>query len=134
MCAMEIMHTMASEAIAQRPKRRYYSPELKTQVVAECQAAGSSVAGVALTHGINANIVHRWLRERACQLQAVAPQEFVPLTLEAPAVDLPKASAAPAKAEHDIRIEVRRGTGTVTVNWPLEGAASCAAWLRDWLR
>lgn len=126
MCAMEIMHTMASEAIAQRPKRRYYSPELKTQVMAECQAAGSSVAGVALVHGINANIVHRWLRERACQFQAVAPQEFLPLTLEA--------AAAPAKAERDIRIEVRRSTGSVTVNWPLEGAASCAAWLRDWLR
>lgn len=41
---MEIMHTMTSLAIAQRPKRRYYSPELKTQMVAECQAAGSSVA------------------------------------------------------------------------------------------
>lgn len=123
---MKIMHTMASEAIAGRPKRRFYSPELKTQVVAECQAQGGSVAGVALAHGINANIVHRWLRERACQLQAVAPQEFLPLTLEA--------AAAPAKAERDIRIEVRRSTGSVTVNWPLEGAASCAAWLRDWLR
>ena len=33
---MEIMHTMASEAIAQRPKRRYYSLELKGQVVAQC--------------------------------------------------------------------------------------------------
>ena len=49
---MEIMHTMASEAIAQRPKRRYYSPELKSQVVAQCQVSGASVAGVALAHGI----------------------------------------------------------------------------------
>ena len=61
---MEIMHIMANEAIAQRPKRRYYSPELKTQVVAQCQVSGASVAGVALAHGINANIVHRWLREQ----------------------------------------------------------------------
>ncbi|MFC5521671.1 transposase [Polaromonas jejuensis] len=37
------------------PKRRDYSPELKTQVVAECWVAGASVAGVALAHGINAN-------------------------------------------------------------------------------
>ena len=35
---MEIMHTMVSEVIAQRPKRRCYSPELKTQVVAQCPA------------------------------------------------------------------------------------------------
>ena len=48
-------------------------------------------------------------------MQAVAPREFLSLTLEAPAVDQPKASAAPAKAEHDIGIEVRRGTGSVTV-------------------
>jgi len=61
------MHTMASEAIAQRPKRRYYSLELKGQVVAQCQVRGASVAGVALAHGINANIVHRWLREQIAQ-------------------------------------------------------------------
>ena len=132
MCAMKIMHTMASEAIAGRPKRRFYSPELKTQVVVECQAQGASVAGVALAHGINANIVHRWLREHACQLQA--SQEFVPLTLQARTADLAQAGDEPAQAERDIRIEVRRSTSSVTVNWPLEGAASCAAWLRDWLR
>jgi transposase-like protein len=131
---MKIMHTMASEAIAGRPKRRFYSPELKTQVVAECQAQGASVAGVALAHGINANIVHRWLREHACQLQAMTPQEFVPLTLQARTADLAQTGDEPAKAERDIRIEVHRSTGSVTVNWPLEAAASCAAWLRDWLR
>ena len=62
---MKIMHTMASEAPANRPKRRFYSPELKTQVMQECRQSGASVAGVALSHGINANIVHRWLREQA---------------------------------------------------------------------
>ena len=55
---MKIMHTMASEAIVQRPKRRYYSPELKSQVVAESHITGASVAGIALAHGINANINH----------------------------------------------------------------------------
>ena len=30
---MKIMHTMASEANANRPKRRVYSPELKAQVM-----------------------------------------------------------------------------------------------------
>lgn len=58
-CTIKIMLTMASEAIAGHPKRRLYSPELKDQVVAECSAQGASVAGVALAHGFNANIVHR---------------------------------------------------------------------------
>ena len=61
---MNITHTMANDTIAQRPKRHYYSPELKGQIVAECQVSGASVAGVALAHGINANIVHRWMREQ----------------------------------------------------------------------
>ena len=37
--------------------------------------SGASVAGVAVAHGINANIVHRWLRERAGQ-PPVAPSGF----------------------------------------------------------
>ena len=49
---MEIMHTMASEAIAPNPKRRVYSPELKARVVVQCQADGASFAAVALAHGI----------------------------------------------------------------------------------
>ena len=60
---MKIMHTMASQAQANRPTRRFYSPEFKAQVRQECHRSGASVAGVALSHGINANIVHRWLRE-----------------------------------------------------------------------
>ncbi|OYY39307.1 MAG: hypothetical protein B7X65_00360 [Polaromonas sp. 39-63-25] len=57
---MKIMHTMASEAHANRPKRRVYSTEIKTRIAQECRQPGASVAGVALAHGINANIVHRW--------------------------------------------------------------------------
>jgi len=62
---MKIMHTMASEAHANRPKRRVCSTELKIQVAQECRQRGASIAGVALSHGINANIVHCWLREHS---------------------------------------------------------------------
>ena len=127
---MKIMHTMASEAPANRPKRRFYNPELKAQVMQECQQSGASVAGVALAHGINANIVHRWLREHSqC---ALVPQSqanaFVALTLDEPAP-----GATPQSAP-DIRVEIHRANSAIVVKWPLEGAASCAAWLREWLR
>jgi transposase len=81
---MKMMHTMASEALAPAPKRRLYSPELKNQVVAQARLPGASIAGVALSHGINANIVHRWLRERAGQapqrsgLRGIEPAESMP--------------------------------------------------------
>ena len=60
---MKIMHTMASEVHANRRKRRFYSAELKTQVMQECRQPGAPIASVALSHGINAHIVHRWARE-----------------------------------------------------------------------
>ena len=60
------MHTITSETrTPQLPKRRFYSPELKLQVVAACAQGDASIAGVAMQHGINANIVHRWLREHS---------------------------------------------------------------------
>ena len=40
--------------------RRRYSEKQKLQVMAECDATGNSVAKVAMAHGINANVVHRW--------------------------------------------------------------------------
>ena len=131
---MKIMHTMASEAPANRPKRRFYSPELKTQVMQECRQSGASVAGVALSHGINANIVHRWLREQT--LSALVPQSqvnananaFVPVTLE----ESPPGPVPHAKL--DIRVEVQRANSAIVVKWPLQDSVACAAWLREWLR
>ena len=126
---MKIMHTMASEANASRPQRRFYSPQLKFQVTQECRQSGASVAGVALSHGINANIVHRWLREPTQCALVPAPQVsgFVAVTLNDP---VPTLASQPL----DIRVEVRRGASSVIVSWPLQGAGQCAAWLREWLR
>ena len=125
---MKIMHTMASEAPANRPQRRFYSPELKGQVTQQCRQSGASVAGVALSHGINANIVHRWLREHSQTALVPQSQAFVPVTLDEPAP-----GSAP-QAAPDIRVEVQRANATIVVKWPLQGSATCAAWLREWLR
>jgi transposase len=125
---MKIMHTMASEAHANRPTRRFYSPEFKAQVRQECRQSGASVAGVALSHGINANIVHRWLREPTASALVVQSQAFVPVTLN------DSASGPAPHAEPDIRVEVQRANATIVVKWPLQGSAACAAWLREWLR
>ena len=134
MCTMEIMHTMSSEADAPTPKRRNYSPALKAQVVAQCRADGASIAAVALTHGINANIVHRWLREHPAKPAPKPINPFIPLPLPAPQVEDAEAVRSAPGGCADIRVEIRRGTGVVTVNWPVEAASSCADWLRDWLR
>ena len=125
---MKIMHTMASEAPANRPKRRLYSPELKTQVMQECRQSGASVAGVALSHGINANIVHRWLREHSQGTLITQAQTFVPVTLSA------ATEPATVQPTADIRIEVKRANATIVVHWPLAAGAACAQWLRECLQ
>ena len=40
--------------------RRRHSAELKTLVLEQCAAPGASVTKVAMSHGVNANIVHGW--------------------------------------------------------------------------
>lgn len=105
--------------------RRRHSRDLKAQILSECAEPGASVASVALAHGINANVVHKWRRLAGggSGAPAAAPT-FVP-------VSLPPPVSAPAA---DIRIELRRGATSVAVMWPVAAAAECAGWMRELLR
>jgi transposase len=47
-----------------RTGRRTYSREYKLEIVEECSVPGVSVAAVALTHRVNANLVRRWIVQR----------------------------------------------------------------------
>ena len=102
--------------------RRRQSAELKAQVLSECAQPGASAASVAMSHGINANIVHKWRRLAGAAPLPVA--SFVPVTLPAPSC------AAPA----DICMELRQGATSMTITWPVAAAADCAAWMRELLR
>ena len=118
---------MASELAASRPTtRRRYSAEVKAEVLAQCAAPGASVAKVAMSRGINANVVHRWRQlARECRTEVTPPRrEFVPV---------PLATAAPAGSGGEIRIQLRRGATAMTIAWPVSAAGDCAAWLREWL-
>jgi len=118
-----------------RVVRRKHSAELRAEVVQACRQPGASVAAIALRNGLNANVVHRWLSQDGRTLDlgggnrvAVSPQagtEFVPLQLP---------QSATVGAATDIHMEMRRGASTVTVSWPVQCAADCGAWLREWLR
>ena len=109
-------------------RRRRHSAEFKAKVVEECGRPGVSMAAVALAHGLNANLLRRWVVERKSIGVAPAPagEEFIALPLVAGAQQPPAAG--------DIRIELRRGATTVTISWPAQAAGDCATWLREWLR
>jgi transposase len=104
--------------------RRRHSAELKALVLDECAQPGASVAAIAMAHGINANVVHKWRRLASGAPSAPASPAFV-------ALPVPQAVAAPSSS---IRIELRRGAMNVAVDWPLSCASECATWLRELLR
>ena len=59
-------------------QRKSYPKSFKIQVVQECEQPDVSVAAIAMRHGINANVVRRWLPLHRDQ-QAVSLPAFIPL-------------------------------------------------------
>lgn len=127
-------------------QRRVHGAEFKAQVLEECRRPGTSVAAVALAHGLNVNLVRKWLVGRGLkraglaaprQITTTAPaMQFVPVKLAEARVIEPRAAceAEPqrsAAAEPPIHIELRRGSAQLTVRWPSSQAAACAAWLSE---
>ena len=111
---------------AKKIVRRRHDEALKLRILDECAKPGASVAAVALAHGLNANLVHKWRRhaQRDATGSDAGTQGFL-----AVAVTPVSAPAVP-----DIRIELRRGAVAITVTWPASAAAECGLWMREVLR
>ena len=109
---------------AKKTIRRRYDAELKQQILAQCAEPGTSVTSIALSHRINANVMHKWRHQAGAALPALQAPSFVP-------VPLPPAAHPPAP---DIRIELRRGATNVSVTWPPAAAEQCAVWMRELLK
>jgi len=123
------VHTNEGALVVGRRRRRH-SEEFKAEAVQACARPGVSMAAVALSYGINANLLRRWVvTHRSAQPVVTMPASasqptFVPLALSAP-----RAAEAP-----EIRIELKRGATTVSVTWPVSAAEGCAVWMRELLR
>lgn len=109
------------------PSRRRHSAELKAQILMQCAQPGASIAAIAQTHGLNANLVHKWRRhaKRIAASTVLPGAEFIALSIASAPMPAPIA---------DIRIDLRRGATIMTINWPVAAAGDCAAWIRELLR
>ena len=101
-------------------QRSSYSKSFKTQVVQECLQPGVSIASVALRHGINANLVRKWIPVYRDH-QVPALPAFVPLKLE---------SGPRPNQQMPVSIEVVFGQQTLTVKWPSSDPEGCARFIR----
>ena len=83
--------------------RRVYSAQFKAELIAACQQPGASIAATAREHGMNANVLHRWLKEHrlgqhqsACDTAHADASGIAPHCADAAAE--PMANAQPVRA------------------------------------
>jgi|21_taG_2_1085346.scaffolds.fasta_scaffold07124_2 transposase len=69
------------EVPSKRRIRASYTPDFRRQAVAECLVKGTSVAGVALRHGINANLLFGWRKDPRYNAGLTRKTDFLPVTL-----------------------------------------------------
>ena len=99
-------------------QRSSYPKSFKAQVVQECLQLGASISSVAIGHGINANVIRKWLPLYRDQPPATVPA-FIPVKVS------PK-----KQAELSVIIELPFGEQTITVKWPSSDPEGCVRFVR----
>jgi transposase len=105
-----------AQGVIQRRRngRRVFSAAHKDAIVRQCLQPGVSVAGVALAHGINANLVRKWIgkRERGDGERWVNPT-MLPVQIAARPMTSAKQDQS-ARGSSCIEIELRGARITVS--------------------
>lgn len=114
--------------------RRTHSPEFKAGVLAACRQPGASIAAVALAHGINANVVHKWLagigmkrsghRPSSAAQSPVTPMQFLPVGLSASCLE-----SSGSAVDQDVRLDLDLGAMQIKLHCKRGSAPSAAALL-----
>ena len=126
---------------AGRRTHRTYTREFKAELVAACQVAGASIAAIAGAHAMNANVLHRWLKEHArsgCHGQSgsgSASRSGVALQQRTPAfIPLQLPTSGPEPQAQPIKVEIRKGALTMSITWPASASADFASWATSILK
>jgi transposase len=109
-------------------QRRNHSIEFKTNLVTMCSQPGISVSAVAQAHGVNANLLRRWMKQYPVASNipfASASAKLVPVQIEA-------ANMSPT--DQEIHFDIQRGATRIHIRWPMAGAEACAQLLGAWLK
>ena len=110
---------------------RTYTAQFKAELVAACGQPGVSIAALAGQHAMNANVLHRWLKEhhRSGRHQLVAHSPAAaPGTASPLAAFIPLQLPAPQPETREIKVELRKGALSMVVIWPVSAAAELASW------
>ena len=108
--------------------RRRHGAEFKAKVLADCDEPGASVSGVAMAHGLNANLVRQWRAGRGVKLagKLLALPEALPTPRPADAQPSPSPVANP----EFVRIAMP-GPPRVAAGAPTESVATASPTARS---
>ena len=85
----------------------------------ECLQPGASVSSVAISHGINANVIRKWL-------PIYRDKSFTPLPAFVPLQPMPK-----RHADEAVVIALPLGDKSITIKWPICDPDGCARFIRS---
>jgi hypothetical protein len=84
---------------------------------------------------MNANVLHRWLREASLSRALIGSSSGTDATSVSPAdqrvpsfIALPLLSKPAEPVEREIKVEVRKAGVVMTVSWPMSAAVEFASW------
>ncbi|WP_324741167.1 IS66-like element accessory protein TnpA [Pseudomonas veronii] len=100
-------------------QRSSYPKPFKAQVVQECLQPGATVSSVAISHGINANVIRKWVPLYRDPSVADSLPAFVPLK-----------AASKRPTEASVTIELPLAGQVITVKWPISDPEGCAQFIR----
>ena len=86
--------------------RRWYTSQFKDEIVTRCLQPGTSVSGIAVEHGLNPNMVRKWIERAHKENRKIAP--LLPVVLA-------DARPAPAAAPPSMCIEIRIGEAVIVI-------------------
>ncbi|MGO4003389.1 IS66-like element accessory protein TnpA [Pseudomonas fluorescens] len=99
-------------------QRSSYPKSFKAQIVYECLQPDATISGVAVSHGINANVIRNWMPLYRDQPPAMLPA-FIPVK------SMPK-----RPIETSAVIDLPFGNQSITVKWPTSDPEGCSRFVR----
>jgi len=130
---MDLKTVIDSTPTLKKP-RRTFTAEFKHQLIQQCQQPDTSVAKVAMQHQINANLLHKWIRQSrsmvpSLTISSIPQTDFLPVILHPTPVkqEAPPPPVPEKKATAHIRIPLHDEQGSVRnqmieIEWPVESA------------
>ncbi|MGQ1165853.1 IS66-like element accessory protein TnpA [Acinetobacter baumannii] len=131
---MTLRQTRYGSAPTLKKPRRTFTAEFKHQLIQQSQQPDTSVAKVAMQHQINANLLHKWIRQSrsmvpSLTISSIPQTDFLPVILHPTPVkqEAPPPPVPEKKATAHIRIPLHDEQGSVRdqmieIEWPVESA------------